>query len=37
MDNLDADEREAKNAKAGCCFFGEQFILKGNYNESIVI
>jgi hypothetical protein len=37
MDNLDADERGAKNAKSSCCFFGEQFILRSNYIGSIVI
>ena len=37
MDNLDADEKGAKNAKSGWCFFSEQFILRINYNGSIVI
>lgn len=37
MDNLGTDKREAKNAKPGCCFFGEQFVLRSNYNVSIVI
>lgn len=37
MDNLGTDEREAKNSKTGCCFFGEQFVLRSNYNVSIVI
>lgn len=39
MDNLDADEQEAKNAKSksGCCFFGEKYILSSNYNVSIII
>ena len=37
MDKSGTDERETKNAKSECCFFGEQFVLRSNYNVSIVI